>query len=33
MNKIRMELKLSNGKDEHVLKFDEHELQIMIAAH
>lgn len=32
MAKIRMEIKLSNGKDEHVLKFDEQELQIMIAA-
>lgn len=32
MNKIRMEIKLSNGKDEHVLKFDEGDLKIMIAA-
>ena len=32
MNKIRMEIKLSNGEDEHVLKFDERELKIMIAA-
>lgn len=32
MNKIRMEIKLSNGKDSYVLKFDEQELQIMIAA-
>ncbi len=32
MNKIRMEIKLSNGKDEHVLKFGEGHLKIMIAA-
>lgn len=32
MNKIRMEIKLSNGKDEHVMKFDERDLKIMIAA-
>ena len=32
MAKIRMEIKLSNGEDNHVLKFDEQELQIMIAA-
>lgn len=32
MSKIRMEIKLSNGKDEHVLKFDEGDLKIMIAA-
>lgn len=32
MGKIRMEIKLSNGKDEHVLKFDEGDLKIMIAA-
>lgn len=32
MNKIRMEIKLSNGEDEHILKFDEDELEIMIAA-
>ena len=32
MNKIRMEIKLSNGEDKHVLKFDEGDLKIMIAA-
>ena len=32
MNKIRMEIKLSNGEDKYVLKFDEYELKIMIAA-
>lgn len=32
MSKIRMEIKLSNGEDEHVLKFDEGDLKILIAA-
>lgn len=30
MSKIRMEIKLTNGQDEHVMKFDERELKIMI---
>lgn len=32
MNKIRIEIKLSNGRDKHVLKLDEEDLKIMIAA-
>lgn len=32
MSKIGMEIKLSNGEDKHVLKFDEEDLQILIDA-